>query len=109
MMNQMAMLTMINGSATQQTIARAPAQIYQPATLPQYMNKGMATPHSTLEDAAEQEDEEEDKDEEEGHDVGAAEVYPRYPYHMSEAISSSHMSREEVRNEDSRQLYTPKK
>ena len=73
------------------------------------INKGMATPHSTLEDAAEQEDEEEDKDEEEGHDAGAAEVYPRYPYHMSEAISSSHMSREEVRNEDSRQLYTPKK
>jgi len=32
-MNQMAMLTMNNGAAMQ---PRAPTQIYQPATLPQY-------------------------------------------------------------------------
>lgn len=68
----------------------------------------MATPHSSLEDAAVQEDEEEDKAEEEGHNAGAVEVYHRYPCHMLEAISSSHTSRE-VHNEDSRQLYTPTK
>ena len=68
----------------------------------------MATSHSSSEDAAEQEDEEADKAKEEGHNVGVVEVYPRYPCHMSEAISSSHTSRE-VRKEDSHQLYTPTK
>ena len=107
MMNQIALLIINNGAATQQTIPQAPHRYTSPQRYPN-INKGMATSHSSSEDAAEQEDEEADKAKEEGHNVGVVEVYPRYPCHMSEAISSSNTSRE-VRNEDSRQLYTPTK
>jgi hypothetical protein len=47
MINQMAMMTMNNGAtaaATQQTIAQAPTQIYQPAALPQYQQGYSHTP-----------------------------------------------------------------
>ncbi len=51
------------------------------------INKGIATPHSSLEDEVEQEEEEEDKAKVEEHNAGAGEVYPSFPCHMLEATS----------------------
>ena len=68
-------------------------------TSPQHysnINMGMATPHSSLEGAAEQADEEEVPEVDE-RDVNAVRDQPKFPclpYHTWVATSSYHMSRE---------------